>query len=213
MYYDIHTHQVSSSEEKTSITNIVVRGKFGDEMGENSYYSCGIHPWYIDDIQRQFTKLSALAILPQVIALGEAGLDKLAETELSVQTEVFRMQVELSEKVQKPLIIHCVKAWDELFGIRKALSPRMPWIIHGFRGNGQLAEQLIQKGMFLSFGAKYNPEALSIAWPKSMLVETDESNQSIQQVYEQLAFSLNVPMELFVSGIAENSKRIFVCFK
>lgn len=177
------------------------------------YCSYGIHPWYIENEQEQFAVLSEVAGLPGTVAIGEAGLDKSAGPEMTKQTEVFRKQAVIAEKEGKPLIIHCVKAWEELLKIKKEVSPRVPWIIHGFRGNAQLAGQLIKQGFCLSFGEKFNPEALRTAWPYNVLTETDDSFISIQNVYKQLAGSLPVSLDAFASNIAENSKRIFVCFK
>ena len=117
---------------------------------------------------------------PSVIALGEAGLDKSIDAPLSLQTEVFTEQVKLSEAFRKPLVIHCVKAWDELLAVKKDLNPQMPWVIHGFRGNDILAEQLIRKGLYLSFGMKFNPKALRIAWPDYVSL-TDEADIAIEK--------------------------------
>lgn len=146
---------------------------------------------------------------PSVIALGEAGLDKNIETSLSLQTEVFIEQVKLSEDFRKPLIIHCVKAWDELLAVKKELNPQMPWVIHGFRGNGALAEQLIRKGFFLSFGAKFNPEALRVAWPDYMLLETDDSDILIEDVYVEVANALDLSIDLLVLTLRNKVKEVF----
>lgn len=146
---------------------------------------------------------------PSVVALGEAGLDKHIETPLSEQIEVFAEQVRLSEEFGKPLIIHCVKAWDELLAVKKDLNPQKPWIIHGFRGNGALAEQLIRKGFLLSFGAKFNPEALPVAWPDHILLETDEADSSIEEVYTDVANALGISIDLLALTLRKNVKETF----
>ena len=92
-----------------------------------------------------------------VVAIGEAGLDTLAESPMDLQKEVFLAQANLAEETHKPLIIHCVKAWADLIACKKAVKPEMPWIIHGFRGNGELASQLVRLGFYLSFGDRFNP--------------------------------------------------------
>ena len=83
---------------------------------------------------------------PEIIAIGEAGFDKLRGPASELQAEVFEKQVEISERLRKPLIIHCVSAWDEVLAMQKSLKPSMPWMIHGFRGKLRQAEQLISKG-------------------------------------------------------------------
>lgn len=66
--------------------------------------------------------------------MGEAGLDKLADASLPLQREVFEYQARLAEETDKPLVIHLVKAVDELLKLKQKIRPVKPWIIHGFRG-------------------------------------------------------------------------------
>ena len=77
-----------------------------------------------------------------MLAVGEAGLDKLAEAPLTLQIEVFEYQARLAEEANKPLIIHLVKAVDELLKLKQKIQPVKPWIIHGFRG-----KRLLQKNI------------------------------------------------------------------
>lgn len=173
------------------------------------YYSYGIHPWYIEDKDRQLLLLTEALFDPAVVALGEAGLDKQIAIPMPLQIDIFIEQVKLSEEFAKPLIIHCVKAWDELLAIKKELQPRMPWIVHGFRGNAMLAQQLINKGFFLSFGARFNPEALHTAWPNCLFAETDESDLPITEIYANIATQLNVSIDLLALALRKRVKEIF----
>ena len=54
----------------------------------------------------------------KVIMIGECGLDKVWGPTLDIQEASFRRHIELSEKHQKPLIIHCVKAYNEIIAIK-----------------------------------------------------------------------------------------------
>lgn len=209
VYYDIHTHQTQTASGVISIVNKLVDLQHSFCFLPGCYYSYGIHPWHIQDKDMQLMLLTEAVLHPSVVALGEAGLDKNIETPLQLQKEVFAEQVKLAEEIGKPLIIHCVKAWDELLAIKKELNPDMPWIIHGFRGNAQLAEQLINKGFRLSFGEKYNPEALRIAWPDHIFAETDESDKSIQEIYDDHAKSLNISIDLLALTLSKNVKEVF----
>ena len=56
----------------------------------------------------------------------EAGLDKLASADILLQKEVLIRQILLSESVGKPLVIHCVKAFNELIELKKRYRPQMP---------------------------------------------------------------------------------------
>ena len=110
----------------------------------------------------------------------------------------------MAEECAKPLIIHCVKAWQEIIAAKKRIRPHVPWIIHGFRGNGELAVQLVNQGFYLSFGEYFNVEALQAVWPDRLLVETDDKQIDIRLVYTKLAEALSVDMELFTHQIEEN---------
>ena len=146
-----------------------------------------------------------LASLPFVVAIGETGLDKNTvndQDDLSIQKEIFTEHILISEEVKKPLIIHCVKAWDELLHIRKTTKPLMPWIIHGFRGNAILATQLLNAGLYLSFGINHNIEALKAAWDKGRLfTETDNTDVDIREVCSSIANKLNISINELLDEI------------
>lgn len=208
-FYNIHTHHPAEDPSVIEIVNEIIKEQ--PNKLETPYRSYGIHPWYINNVEQQMEQLQQLVSLPETVAIGEAGLDKLAETDFVVQQKVFKAQAVLAESVQKPLIIHCVKAWPELLAMKKEIKPSVPWIIHGFRGKPELAEQLIEQGFYLSFGAQFNPAALQQAWPEHLLAETDETETPIQQVYQQMADSLALPLEVVASKLAENTTSVF-CF-
>jgi len=95
--------------------------------------------------------LNEIASHPSIVAIGETGLDRLKGPSFDVQIPVFKKHIELSENLGKPVIIHCVKAWEELIQIRRETKPTQSWIIHGYRGKPELTKRLIQEGfLFLS---------------------------------------------------------------
>jgi TatD DNase family protein len=163
----------------------------------------GIHPWEAD--AGALPLLYGAARWPGVAAIGETGLDRLKGPPLDVQEELFLAHIRLAETVGKPLIIHCVKAWSELLRIRKTSGGRVPWIVHGFRGGGVLAGQLLDAGFYLSFGLRFRPEAVSRAWAAHRLfAETDDDGIDIRDVYAVLAASLSVAQDDLAKQIAEN---------
>ena len=208
IYYDIHTHlkALASPEEQVSIVNTAI----GMEEDEWDAYparwrSVGIHPWYIiEDGKSQLSSLRTLAARPDVVAIGEAGLDKTVETPLDKQLDIFTEQAYLAEERGKPLIIHCVKAWPDLIACQKRIRPQVPWIIHGFRGNGILAAQLLRFGFYLSFGARFQPEAVQAAWPGHLFTETDESSIPIHSIYKSIADALGITLAELSTQIARN---------
>lgn len=152
-------------------------------------YSVGIHPWNVGRVtDRSLRLLASLAAEPQVVAIGECGLDGVAEAVrsdfaakgggrreiLAAQTELLHMHFALSEQLGKPMILHVVKAYDEILRLKKLWRPSQQWVIHGFRGKPQLARQLLDHGFYLSFGRKYNAESLALTPPSRLLRETDD---------------------------------------
>ena len=212
VYYNLHTHRHTRTEEEVAIHNLIIppHDEQMPTLSPGERYSCGIHPWHIggsEEQRGQMERLRQLAAHPGVVAIGEVGLDKSINTPLTRQQEVFMEQVRLSEELRKPLIIHCVKAWQELIACRK-LFPHQTWIVHGFRGNKILAEQLLRAGLALSFGEHFQPAAVQAAWPDALFVETDESRTDIRSIYHALAGALALPEELLVQQVSRN----FSCF-
>lgn len=193
MYLDLHTHHPQPAPAGDLLQVVSQRPQEALPTGTipTLYYrSVGLHPWYAEDL----TPTGMLALeealrSPDVLALGEMGLDKLCTTPLSVQEEYFCQQIELAEERRLPVILHVVRAWDELIRLRKALRPQTPWIIHGFRGRGEQARQLLRLGFYLSFGDRADSQALRLALDaRRLFLETDDHPApDIRAVYARTA--------------------------
>lgn len=212
-YYNIHTHHPAPDPAgSVEIVNRIIGKEADGAAFSEGWYSVGIHPWYISDgdaLRRQFDCLESAATHPRVVAIGEAGIDRVTGASPSVQSEVFARQAALAEKTGKPLIIHCVKAWEELLRQKKEVRPHVPWVVHGFRGNGQLAEQLLRQGFYLSFGVHFNRQALHAAWQGRMSLETDDTEVSVCSLYESAATALGVSLEAFATALEKNVRDVF----
>ncbi len=176
---DFHTHnlQAPAGEAIINIPREWLLSPGEYPLAEGRLYSVGIHPWWTADeeqLSALFEGLERWLSLPSTVALGECGLDRLRGADLSVQEEVFVKQVILAEERGLPLIIHCVKAFDALLRLRKQLRPNTLWTVHGFRGGPELAQQLLDAGFDLSFGAHYNPASYALTPPARRHRETDE---------------------------------------
>ena len=174
-----------------------------DGKGDGVRLSVGLHPWYVGaDWQERVRCVRAAAMSGQVWAIGECGLDKARGVALQAQLEAFGAQVAIAEEVGKPMVIHCVRAFDELLAVRKRLEEAcsregrtpQPWVIHGFRGKPEQAKQLMAKGMLFSFGHQYNLETLRFVFISSrpFYLETDDLHLSVRHIYEQVAHHLGV---------------------
>ena len=166
-FRDIHTHGAPSSDA-------VVNLRPGGSVVEGGYFSAGIHPWDTPCGEEAFKWLESIACESHVVAIGECGLDALRGAQLAEQETVFIRQARLAEALEKPLIIHCVRAWHRLLALRPQLPDNVRLIVHGFRGKPALARQLLAAGFDLSFGEHFNSESFSLTPSDRRFLESDE---------------------------------------
>ncbi len=189
-YIDFHTHSAGGSSDTIAVRNLVAGDDVPDDFPAGTLFSAGIHPWQLteDNLEYLETELLLTAAHPHVVMIGEAGFDRLRGAQGDVQYRAFLFQANIAEEIEKPVIIHCVKGWDELRRARREVKPGHPWVIHGFRGSGTLAASLADEGFWFSLGTKgVTPEVLASVSHERLLLETDESGIEIQEVYRLFA--------------------------
>ncbi len=161
------------------------------EPQQGKVYSVGLHPWNIgDDWHEKMEKMKEIARHPLVVAIGETGLDTIKGSSLHIQEQVMQAHIDIAASTGKPLIIHCVRTSQQVLKLwRHTLHAQdVAWVIHGFRGNENVARELLDAGFYLSFGAKFNEQTLAITPLDHLLVETDdESSDTIEQVLKAVA--------------------------
>ena len=209
---DIHTHKQEVDTQGKSIINyplladsplyMPLAENVEVAVGRGSYYSIGIHPWEVreSNVSQQLSFLQQQLQRKQFVAVGEA---------MELQLAVFKEQVKLSEKLGLPLIIHCVKAMEELLGVKKESRPQQPWIWHGFRGKPEQAVQLLKKGFYLSFGEYYPDETMQIVPDERLFLETDDSLLDIEDILCQAARVRGVEVEALCEVIRRNIQNVF----
>lgn len=208
---DIHTHRQPLHPHE-AIVNCYPETFASQAEG---CYSVGIHPWQAGQIaddnglRAAVEWLRSLLRHPQVLAVGEAGIDKLAEAPVEWQLRLFEQQARLAEEAGKPLIIHLVKATEELLRLKRTLHPSVPWIIHGFRGKKEQAREYMRHGLCLSFGEKYQEEALRTVSEDCLFIETDESTVSLRELYARAARVRGVSPEALVETVRRNVRNLF----
>ncbi len=212
-FIDIHTHRQEPCNN--AIINCPL-DKIEDfiEQFPKQVISIGLHPWDIGaDNEKAIQLLSNAATLSQVIAIGETGLDKTCKTPFEQQKEIFLTQIKIAEEVQKPLLIHCVKAYEELIAVKKEQNPTKAWIIHSFRGKKELAQQLIKQGFYLSFGKgiEHLQETIISIPMNKIFLETDDSEASIEEIYQKAAQLININIKDLIYQINQNYHHIFNC--
>lgn len=200
MYVDIHTHV-----DNQSVTKID-----DDFNGEKTLISIGVHPWDVEsfDFSQTMRMLYDFVKNNDVFAIGEVGLDKVHKETFEKQQEVFLEMIRLSESYEKPMIIHCVRAYSEIIETRKRTKARMPWVIHGFSSSVETMQQLLSHGMYISLGEiLYRNENQAVKLlknipPDRLFLETDVSGRDIRDVYNKAASLMGCEVEFLCRQIS-----------
>jgi len=196
-YINIHTHHLSEDNGVFVFNN---RLGHDSQIFTGSFFSVGFHPWDAMLVKPNWLEeMKELVVHPNCLAIGECGLDKLQGPDLPLQKTIFRLQLELALEYRKPVIIHCVKAFDELMEVCKPFAEKVPLIVHGFHKSSQLARQLIAKSFFLSLNPVFfNREEFDFTalLTNRLFLETDMSEElSIKEVYAAAAQRFNLSVD------------------
>jgi TatD DNase family protein len=215
-FIDIHNHGSVEIPGVFVIENLMAHEDTEPSDKAGMAFSYGIHPWFLNKNNSTglLLKVKQFITHPCVIGTGEAGFDKLKGPDIDLQRKVFREQVALAEEIRKPVIIHCVRSWDELLLAHKQSRPAMPWLVHGFRGNRELAAQLVSKGMYLSFWFDFimRPESTPLiqSLPADRIfLETDGSGADIRDIYIKVSTDLGKTVEELKKQILSNFNIFF----
>ena len=209
-FINIHTHSLLINDGHIQIVNL----NLNRPCPEQGYYSYGIHPWALDradfQVDEALNKLKENLQRPQVIALGEAGLDKMHKASFERQIELFERQIELSEALKKPMILHDVRSHNEIIALRKKHRAKQLWILHGFNGTEQDVQQLIGQGIYFSVGESLlHPErkickSLKFIDLNYLFLETDMAEIGVEKVYEAAANLLEMDINVLKTRIFAN---------
>lgn len=184
-YVDIHTHHPTEALTLQTV---------------------GVHPWQADEA------LPTEAVFGQAEAIGEIGLDFACGVDHTVQLRTFTAQLDLAEQLKKPVVLHCVRAFEEVMQALRGRS--LPAVIfHGFIGSKEQAARAIREGYHLSFGVRTSRspktiEALRLTPLDRLFVETDEANEPIEQIYANVAQLRGISIEELQEATRQNYERI-----
>lgn len=191
------------------------------ETSKGAYTSAGIHPWWTED----FTRAEILKLQDNVMklvrekrlwALGETGIDRVYPETLDYQVELFHWHRELAEDFNLPLVIHNVRSGSDFLGILKKNPPKSPWIFHDFRGNEELAKELLRlhPGCYFSFGISIDNspqirELLPTLPLSQIFLETDsQKHLDIHEIYLRASEKIGIDLDFLKSQVWLNFKRI-----
>jgi TatD DNase family protein len=200
-YFNAHTHRIPNNH---------IGIYQSDAEYTASLFSVGVHPWH-----------AAVQTLSEIIpalhhkncrALGEVGLDRLKGPSMEIQHAMLLAQLTLANELQKPVIFHLVRAWDEFYSLLKS-QQHTPWIIHGFNSPKQVT-RLIQTKVFFSLGpaSLQNPHMQSILSKiplNRILFETDDTAVDINEVYQDYSLATSTPLAEVHAQIEQNFLAIF----
>ena len=211
-FFNLHTHHYTNQPDILELVNQYPH-EFNNLVPN---YSIGIHPWYIveDRIEADFEILESKLADKKCLAIGECGLDKRIAISMDLQQNIFEKHLALAEKYQKPVIIHCVAAFQELIAITKKRKVSVPMIVHGFSKNELVAKELLANGFYLSFGKWLilNPE-LEVVFQSvpndRFFLETDTITEEIQEVYALAAKYKGLDVKTIEEIVLKNYNTVF----
>lgn len=215
-YIDIHTHQQYKDANTITVQNIFPGDGFAAFNGRN-FYSVGLHPWHIGSKQKNNEALQMVEEaleFDHIIFVGETGLDKINGGDFIEQLRVFEAQAVIAEEYEYPLIIHGVKALNEIIALRTKLNPAMPWILHGYNSGLEITKLLIDKGFLFSFGKNlFHKNSKAVKSFKflplnKLFFETDELDLNVDVIYEQAAIIKDTTVEALKEAVWTNFNQI-----
>ncbi len=179
-----------------------------------------------EKFDREFYK--KLAEDPKVVAIGECGLDyyRLNAGRKEKQKAAFIRQIELAIEVDKPLMIHCREAYDEVFEILREY-PNIRANLHFFAADWQIAKKFLDLGFYLSFTgvvtfARQYDEVLEKMPLDRLMIETDapyvapasrrgQRNEPlyVEEIAKKIAVLRKVSFEKIAEITFQNTKRFF----
>lgn len=141
MASDFHTHHLPAPGVMALLS--------GDAPVSGCFNSLQYHPWHLPET---FSPPDDIAKLAGFHALGEVGLDKLRGPDLRIQQEFLRYFFTVAQDMNKPVVLHIVKCYQELFELIKPF--RLKLLLHGFCGSRELLQELWKRDITVSFSSK-----------------------------------------------------------
>ncbi len=225
--YDAHTHSTFISENnrgkrhkgffsKVSVDNIIAESRESAiVLEQQKFYSIGIHPWYLPNWELRMEQVQRLSLKKEVVAIGECGLDYSISIEKSFQKEIFIRQIEWSEKIAKPMIIHAVCSYSDVLNIRRQRVVKQKWLFHAFNSSWQIAKQLLKNKGYFSFGKMIlkdsikRIELIQKLPINRILIETDEDEDCIFKVYQKISEIRKIEIAELISIQKDNFKEFY----
>lgn len=251
MIFDTHAHydsgafnadrfEILDSMQENNVGLIVNPGcdlessKAAIELAEKYDFVYAAIGWHPEDIldkltEEAFGEMCALANHPKCVAIGEIGLDYYWDaTHKEEQKSLFRRQIELALKLDKPIIVHDREAHGDSMDIIREY-PKVRGVFHCYSGSAEMAQELLKRGWYLGFdgpitykNARKSIEVLEICPLERMVIETDSpyltpvpfrgkrnDSSKLGYVIEKIAEVRGMSEEEIERITYENGRRLF----
>lgn len=201
--WDAHTHKCKNDAH--SVYNAELSSPV------EGYFSAGIHPWNADSVWNEKMLKHSLSN-KLCLALGEVGLDKIKGPELSIQLTILEKQLEINEAFQLPVVLHNVRATNEILALKKNF-PQQQWVIHDFQ-KIRTYEALEKEGIGISIGKSilYRGDLQDFVNQlpvDKFLLESDEFPDDLHRIYHKVSELKNLSLLNLRDQIGQNFKQIF----
>ncbi|MGN0488290.1 MAG: TatD family hydrolase [Ruminococcus sp.] len=192
------------------------------------YFTAGYHPENLENIPENYLdRIQEFLKHPKCVALGEIGLDYHWDIPRDLQKNIFIQQIELSKKLDVPIIVHDREAHGDTMEILKEYKPK--GLLHCFSGSVEMLKEVLKLGMSISLGgvvtfknARHSVECAEYVPMDKLLLETDSpylspvpnrgkrnDSRNIVYVAEKIAEVKGLTTQEVLDITAENAKKFY----
>ena len=190
--YQLDPEQAIEDAKKSGVTHLICVGctledsKLGIEFAKRHQHikaSIGLHPHegsaYAED-DKVLQEFRALASSPEVVAIGETGLDYYYEhSPKEIQKELLRFQLTVAQEYNLPLIFHVRDAFEDFFEILDEFK-NVTGVVHSFTAHKKELEEILERGLYVGLNGimTFTKDAQQLEAAKAvpiekLLLETD----------------------------------------
>jgi TatD DNase family protein len=205
MLINIHTHHARNSQYE------IIQS---DKLEIDHPFSFGLLHQHYPEASKTVDTIDQIYRHKNCLAVGEIGIDKNSTIDLDIQIHTFKKQLFASEKYKLPVILHCVKSWNEILQIKQAINPSQTWIFHGFRKTNLLTS-VLESGVHISIGTaviwdeKLQEQVKNIPLNRLFLETDNDTNYTIEAVYQKVALIKNISLHALKDQVYTNTKNTF----
>jgi TatD DNase family protein len=190
----------------------------------------GLHPWFIDE-RCDLEKIHTLLRYRNAVAVGEVGLDFSSDTYPPAEwpMQVLISQLDMAVEFSLPVLLHCRKAYDQLYSILKQYHGKLQGVLHSYSGGADGLTRFMELGLYISFSGsvtrstarKYHRTAAAVPLER-MLLETDSPSiatestvasavepQHVVEVAQKIAEIRALSLPEICRQSTENALRLF----